>query len=562
MKKTVLISVMTFALALFSARAATITQSQAMDAAQRFIKSNSAQNFSGRASDNLQLAHVAHDKMMNADYYVFNLEADGGFVIVGGDDVALPVWGYSDKGSFNIDNIPDNMRVMLEEYQRQLHWLRSHTIAALRQPVKITSSVAPMITTTWDQYEPYNRYCPIFETASGYTNALSGCLATAMTQIMNYHKWPARGFGDNSYISQAYSNMEPITVSADFTQSVYQWDQMIDHYATGTYNDTQANAVARLMSDAGISIDMQYSAFESWARYVKVIEALMSNFDYSTSMQFLLKNDYSGDWDALMRTEIDNNRPVFYFGQTETNAGHAFVLDGYDTNGYFHVNWGWDGNYDGYFTTSLMRPYSPEYDPEEYNYSYDQGAIIGIQPDNTDKGGVVMKGKVEPAAATMPANEIKASFDLQALSGSYNGYVYACLASYNEQNNLYYLEDYSYININLAAGERKTFNYQASLNLNEGQTYYLFLLNPYSISVASYIWDVKISSFTVGDWPLIVGDVDGDGNVNIADVTALIDLLLSGGATVTDHPAADVDGDGSINIADVTALIDKLLSGN
>ena len=205
-----------------------------------------------------------------------------------------------------------------------------------------------------------------------------------------------------------------MTLSADFSQSTYDWDNMLDSY-NSSYNEVQANAVARLMSDAGISIDMEYNSGESYAYYSHAIEALMAYFDYSTSMSYLLKNGYSGDWDEMLRGELDANRPIFYFGQTPTNAGHAFVLDGYDDNGYFHVNWGWYGWCDNYFLTSLLRPYVGNNNPDEANYSYDQGAIVGIQPDATGSGAIVLKSGITPAAPTMPANDVRASFDVQSL---------------------------------------------------------------------------------------------------------------------------------------------------
>ena len=286
----------------------------------------------------------------------------------------------------------------------------------------------------------------------------------------------------------------------------------------------------------------------------------MAYFDYSTSMSYLLKDSYTGDWDEMLRNELDANRPVYYFGQSPTYAGHAFVLDGYDDNGYFHVNWGWYGWCDNYFLTSLLRPYVGDNNPEEANYSYNQGAITGIQPDVTGGGAIVLKSGIIPAASTMPANDVKASFDIQALGGPYTGTLnFVVCSKTGDDSYSWYNSNVVRINLSLAAGERKTIEVNRAFNnLTEGNTYYFFLINPY-ITIANYYWCTPVG-FTVGAWPVMSGDVNGDHNVNISDVTALINLLLSSG-TISNE-AADVNKDGNVSIADVTALIDYLLSGN
>ena len=540
-------------LAVSGINAASVTVAQAQAAAQRFTQENRSRFASGNTGENLQLAYTARSNGIDADYYVFNLKSDGGYIVVGGDDLALPVWGYSTHGAFDFGKIPENMRWWLSEYQRQLNWLREHAGAGARQLTSLSKNVAPLMTSTWGQDEPFNRFCPRF----GNDIAPSGCLATAMTQIMYYYRWPLHGDGDHTYTFTPYGGNE-MTLSADFSQSTYVWGNMLDSYQS-SYNDVQAEAVAKLMSDAGISIDMEYNVNSSSAYYSKVIEALMAYFDYSPSMNFLLRDSYSGDWDDMLRGELDANRPIYYFGQTPSNSGHAFVLDGYDNNGYFHVNWGWNGWYDNYFLTSLLRPVAGENDPDQYYYCNYQGAIIGIQPDNTGSGGIVMKSGIIPAASTMPVDDVRASFDIQAYGGPYNGTLdfVVCTKTGNDSYSWYYSNVVS-IDVSLAAGERKTIEVKREFYyLDEGETYYFFLINPY-ITVANYSWCTP-TSFTVGDWPFILGDVNGDNAVTIADVTALIDLLLGGG---TPPIAADVNGDNAVTIADVTVLIDYLLTGN
>jgi hypothetical protein len=552
--KRVFLLISMMVLAVSGVNAASVTVAQAQAAAQRFTQENRSRFASGNTGVNLQLAYTARSNGMDADYYVFNLKADGGFIVVGGDDLAQPVWGYSTRGAFDFDKLPENMRWWLSEYQRQLSWLREHPDAGARQISTPMRGVAPLMTSTWGQDEPFNRYCPRIVNMV----APSGCLATAMSQIMYYHRWPLQGDGDHTYSFTPYGGSE-MTLSADFSQSTYDWGNMLDSYQSA-YNELQADAVAHLMSDVGISIDMEYNAYESYAYYNKVIEALMAYFDYSPSMNYLLKDYYSGDWDEMLRGEIDANRPIYYFGQTPYYSGHAFVLDGYDDNGYFHVNWGWNGWYDNYFLTSLLRPYV-ENDPDEHNYCNNQGAIVGIEPDNTGSGGIVMKSGIIPAAATMPADDVKASFDIQALGGPYTGTLkFIVSTKTGESSYSWYYVNVVSIDVSLAAGERKTIEVNREFYyLDEGETYYFFLINPY-VTVANYYWCTPVG-FTVGDWPLVVGDVNGDNHVSIADVTALIDYLLSHDASSINIDAADCNHDNSVSIADVTKLIDYLLNG-
>lgn len=554
--KRVYLLMMTMSLVVLGANATNITVAQAQAVAQRFTVENKMRFASSNAGQDLQLAHVARNEGFDADYYVFNLKDDGGYVIVGGDDLALPVWGYSTHGAFEFDKIPENMRWWLSEYQRQLEWLRSHPDAAAHQAVSLSSSVSPLISSTWHQNAPFNNLCPTIMQYGVPQRTPSGCLATAMAQIMYYYLWPKKGDGDHTY-TYTPRGSSPMTLSADFSQSTYEWNKILSSY-NGNYTSAQGDAVARLLRDVGISIETEYNINESFAYYKNSIEAFMAYFDYSPSMSYLLKSKYTGDWDELLRSELDTARPIFYFGQNPDNAGHAFILDGYNSTGYFHVNWGWGGRYDGYFLTSLMRPYSPTDNPNQYNYSYSQGAIIGIQPDDTGTGGIVLKSGIKPAASTMPADNVKASFDVEAVGGPYNGILKLVVCTKNENGSYsWYNRDVTELNVSLAAGQRKTIVMNRSFNLNEGQTYYFFLIDPY-VTVANYSWCPAVP-FTVGDMP-VVGDVNGDGEVTVADINSLINIVLGGVASTEQLTRADVNGDHEVTIADVNSLIGIILN--
>ncbi len=181
-------------------QADTVSQERALAVAQGFLNNGSATFKAGAAP---KLAHKALSADGLPDYYVFNNGADGGFVVVSGDDRTVPVWGYSTSGTFDYETMPENVRCWFEYYQSQMQYLREHPNVQARQPVTLASSVAPMLSTLWHQTYPYNLYCPI---AHDYINlvyyndrACTGCVATALAQIMNYHKWPNVGKGSQSY---------------------------------------------------------------------------------------------------------------------------------------------------------------------------------------------------------------------------------------------------------------------------------------------------------------------------------------------------------------------------
>lgn len=539
MRKRILFILLVSMLTMPVMKATTVTITQAMETARQFA----ARHHSLRSPQDvpsLKLAYVARNIQYD-DYYVFNLGENNGFIIVGGDDIAAPVWGYSEVGAFDINVLPDNMRGWLEDYQRQLQWLRAHPDAARKAPARATS-VDPLLQVQWGQSLPFNRYCPILNGA----RTVTGCVATAAAQIMKYYTWPQTGAGNNSY-SYMLGNGETVSLSADFSQSQYRWIKMKKNYKA-SYTTEQANAVARLMSDVGIALNTRYNVNGSSASSISLLHGLVAYFDYDPSISFVERDSYTGDWDAMLRGELDASRPVLYSGVTSSYEGHLFVIDGYSSDSYFHVNWGWEGNCDGYFLTTLLSPF---YDCD---FSFIQAATIGIQPDNTNSGGIVLKSDIKVAADTMPASAVKASFDVAAYSGSYNGTLKLVIARKIDDSTYGWNgSSIFWIDVSLADGERKTINVDGSFCLDEGETYYLIMMNPY-LPNDNYRWS-NIAPFIVAEEPSIVGDVNDDGEVNIADINAIISAVISSSCS----SECDVNGDGEITIADVNAVVDIIL---
>lgn len=336
--------------------------------------------------------------------YVFITKDNDGFVIVSANDVAIPILGYSFYNGIRRDeSIPLNMFKWLNHYSDEIKALAAtnntadtetaakwNTLISNNPSTKNngTKAVAPLITTMWNQTAPYNNKCPYDKDGSGHSiRAVTGCVATAMAQVMKFWEWPIKGTGSKTYTCYSLSpNATTRTISADF-DTVYKWSIMPNGGMNG-YNDianswtaTQKNAVALLMFHCGVSVNMSYSYQSSGAIQSNVVTALKNYFYYSTS-SYKSKSQYSdANWKTLIKNEIDAGRPTVYGGSAQDGTdGHSFVCDGYDDEDNFHFNWGWSGSGDGYYPLSSLNPGSGGVGSEGYNFTYHQDAVIGIIP--------------------------------------------------------------------------------------------------------------------------------------------------------------------------------------
>ena len=392
-----LLFLLTFTMAAVSMmQAGPVNASHARQVANQFFNAKTSRFMASANQTALQLAYTAEAER----FYIFDRREGPGFVIVAGDDRLPQVLGYSTTGTFDSDNLPLAMQDWMAEMNREIAYLQTHSGVKAHKPVQRTP-VAPLMTTRWDQSWPYNLLCPTYTLGNGTSErAVTGCVATAMTQIMNYHQWPLQGTGSHTYNCNV-NDTDPTTLSADFSQSVYEWDKMLDSY-DGNSSEESCYAVAKLMSDAGISIDMGYGS-SSGAQETAVLKALTSYFGYSNRHYLLSRDLYAADeWDQLLVDEISAGRPALYCGYSYTQGslgGHAFVFDGIDADGLFHVNWGWGGNSDGFFMVSLLAPGSG------MNFKYGQDCIFGIVPASAadDIPGVLyVRGIMHPDMYSVP----------------------------------------------------------------------------------------------------------------------------------------------------------------
>lgn len=345
------------------------TSSEALSIASSFCKKPQSTTLKmSLEGTTLKLVYTCTDSIAtrsssgNVYYYVFNIENSNGFVIVSGDDRAKEILGYSDSGSFDINSLPPNFAYWLNIYQKELKTLMEQpettTVAStlqlsalneinVRQASYATSVVPLLGGIKWNQDSPYNNLCPFYE---GSTRAATGCVATAMAQVMRYHKWPVQGTGSNTYTPKRLTT--PLTV--DFSQTSYDWANMSETY-NGSSTQVQKDAVATLMYHAGVAVNMDYGKTSS-AYPQDIPKALVKNFGYDSNNQFYMRDFYSkSEWMDLLKTELNAQHLVLYGGQS-TDGGHRFVCDGYDNNSLFHFNWGWGGNSDGYFELSALNP--------------------------------------------------------------------------------------------------------------------------------------------------------------------------------------------------------------
>lgn len=334
----------------------------------------------------------------NCYYYVFNNGENKGFTIVSGDDLMPEIVGYSDKGSFSEENMPANMKSFLKAYEQTLDKVAEGDAKAIKivEELKARRAASTGAYTVgdillgniqWNQTEPYNLLCPTYLTTGGYKHCATGCGATAMAQIMMYHKWPKELTVDiPDYITDYYGirkSWEGVKVEPE--GHPYDWDNMLENYGTQNYTNEQALAVAQLMSDVGRAVKMEYGP-ESTSYSNMPFSALTTYFDYDPDIIQMINRQFVSlaQWTEIIKKDINERRPVFYYG-TSNSGGHMFVCDGYDSNDFFHINWGWGGLYDGFFDITILNPYNSE-DIGASNtldgFDMMNSIIVGIQPNN------------------------------------------------------------------------------------------------------------------------------------------------------------------------------------
>ena len=391
----------------FQVSAGNVTATQARVAANSFIKQQASGHFNATAMSDLKLAHAEASSAVKgtSTYYVFNIKG-GGWVIVSGEDRTPQVLGYSDKGQMDFNNLPYNLKGLLDGYKREIEFLQTYTeddLVPMPNFFKGTKGVNPLIQTTWGQEDPYDWQCPIVN--GEY--CVVGCVATAMAQVMYYWKYPEGSAAIAGY-SPWFSSMTVPALPAttfDYNKmllSYCHWDWDNSELVQDTYTDEQAQEVAKLGRYCGQAVEMDYDPDGSGAYTWAQLDGMIS-FGYRPTAEDVSKDGSwwgggssytTAQWEAMIKTELDAGRPILYSANDPSEGGHAFICDGYSKQGYFHFNLGWYGTCDGWYLTTALQMVHRSGD--ELNFSSSHEMLIGVEPpEGWEPPVTVIRGDVD-----------------------------------------------------------------------------------------------------------------------------------------------------------------------
>ncbi len=538
-------------------------------------------------------------------YYVFNIGDNQGYVIASGDDCVPAVLGYSDEGYIDLDNLPCNIQPLFDKYAQYIRSLQDRGLNVKYVPPKTDDhpAIPRMLTCFWGQRDPYNRNCPIDPTTG--KRCLTGCVATAMAQIMYYYR--ERSVNATTTEIPAYTTYtREINVEAIPAGSFIDWDNMVDKYITNPYyapSQENCEAVANLMKYCGAALKIDYTSDASGAG--KIDKALIPFFNYSPLTKDVNSYHYSDEeWDELIYHELSNGRPVEY---SIMSMAHAVVVDGYDGNGYFHLNQGGHEQSvsmaDGWFLLTSINSGADHAtintEPMPVPLSDDEGSGIHFADPKAravclwiaDADGDCVLTESEAAAVTdasricfryTPITSLDEFRFFRGASSIDSETFYQCheLTSVKIPNTIVTIGDHAFDGCDKLTSIviPKTVNaigYNAfyggalrnviCLSSTPPDMNYSFLFDNAILCVpieavdrykATPQWN-QFSSI-VGLDPSL-GDINLDGEVNIADINAAIGSILKPGDDCLYDFMGDVNGDDEVNIADVNALIDKIL---
>ena len=303
-----------------------------------------------------------------------------GFVIIAEQKNVFPILGYSFDNNYVNDTNNFNFKYWMNNYKKQINIaIQNNKVVTNKineawnyfQNIKSNNikekTIAPLLTSTWNQNNYYNELCPA-DAAGPNGHTYAGCVATAMGQIMFYYRWPITGFGSYTYEHPIYG-----TISADFQNTTYLWDAMANNI---TFSNLE---VAKLLFHIGVSVDMDYGPNGSGMWNHKAAYSYRNYFKYCPETRYIYRDSTTLSWDSLIITNLNNNKPLYYAGWEDTTftSGHAFVCDGYQSNTFFHFNWGWGGSNDGFY-------YLAQLNPSGYNFNFCQELIVDIYPDTVN----------------------------------------------------------------------------------------------------------------------------------------------------------------------------------
>ena len=428
----VLVFCMMISLGIYAGR---VNESDALKKAQAFMP---GQKFEMKKYASPSTGGAGHEP-----FFIFNVANGGGFVLVSADDQTVPILGYSTMGNIDLNNIPDNVSYWLESYAEQLKALEEGKLEVPKRNTQSTrGDIAPLIKSEWDQGDPYYLMCPdgngVDYTAADYNpnnRTVSGCVATAVAQVMFYYKQPSQTTAIPAYTFGINGHSATL---GELPATTLEWSKMKETYNGGD-SDESRNAVAKLMRYVGQAFKMSYDVAGNGGSGTHIYtDAMVDYFNYSKKIHQIYRDYYTtSQWEDLVYNELSHNRPVPYSGRTSGNAGHQFVCDGYSqSDGLFHLNWGWGGSLDGYFILSIADPNGQQgIGGSNEAFKYSQACVLNFMPAEINEEEVpLFISEINPNITSKDYSRSSDTEDFTGvtLSGRfYVGYAYKPTTTYN-----------------------------------------------------------------------------------------------------------------------------------
>lgn len=462
-------------ISLYEVNAETVTVSKAEQAAFSFFSGNTMTKAS--ASDIRLVSCGIDTKASETPYYIFNAGNEG-FVIIAADDGMMPVLGYSLTGTFDAEDIPDGLALLLDSYRQNVTDLRHGKKAPadkaflawseLLYPTKASASVSVLVdlkTALWGQKAPYYNQCPEYQGE----RCVTGCANTALAILMRHYKKPDAGYGTApSYITDTYR----ISVPGKTLGDPYDWENMLEDYSSGTATEAQKNAVAVLMADLGLIMQSDYGPSSTSTLNANILPGALKYLKFSASAAYKDRKPFSAEeWCTFLKNDLDAGHPVYYIGVSSDGGGHAYIVDGYDSDGRMHFNWGWNGGDNGFFYIS------------DTDYSNNESAIFGFVPDDNwtePATGYSLTyfqyyNSYYPIKSSIPYIAENQEFNLQTTISNNGNADYSGALKYSVRHADKTVTDITSTSINITAGNAKAFAINLTLSsVSEGDEIILY----------------------------------------------------------------------------------------
>lgn len=543
----------------FTVGAGNINVATARAAANNYLKQKASTkqgSFNSSSLADLVLAHAEPSTKVKGanDYYAFNING-GGFVIIAGEDRAAQVLGYSDQGYIDFNKLPAPLQELLDGYKKEIEFLQTYKgddLVPATASFKASGTVGPLIKSTWGQEYPYDMQCPVYQ--GEY--CVVGCIATAMAQVMNYWQYPTSLSSINSYycrtIGQTVSSLPATTIDYSLMLDSYcHWDWDNSELIQDTYTDAQAQEAAKLCRYCGQAVNMSYSPDGSGA-YTDSQLSAMKKFGFSNSKLYSKGGSWGGwgggsggssyttaQWENMIKTELDAGRPILYSADDPSAGGHAFICDGYNSEGKFHFNYGWYGTCDGWYVSTALN--MTHRDGDELHFNSGHEMITGIEaPDycvieaesiDANTGMIILGDELNAVANNVTIKTSYSNINLMFTLTDENGTVVSSGNAVSVTKNSF--EQGSTVTGKVALPDKLE---QGSYNLTFN--YYTTSANAITPIISSEGKLVVVGhmakyneAFDIDDVTTVISYVLGERHngvtLDIDDITALIDYILN-----------------------------------